>query len=267
LDDDSVEAFRRHFLTNTFGIPSYSPLPLPLGTPWPALGAKFDERFYAVRTGLQDWVSSPSTEVADDLMAVRLGANQRWQTKRGPPSDRRIIDWITLDTNITFYPEANRDNFGAAAGLFDYNFRWHVGDRLTMVSNGIFDFFDDGQKLVTVGGFLSRPPRGSLYAGFSVLEGPIDSKILALSYTYLMSPKWASSYGTSIDFGAQRSYAQNFSLTRIGESLLINFVFTVDPARDSIGVGLAIEPRFMPKNRLGNIGGAQIPPAGAFGLE
>jgi len=265
LDDDSVEAFRRHFLTSTFGIPSYSPVPI--GTPWAQVGTKFDERFYAVRTGLQNWVTSPSTEVAGDLMALRLGANQRWQTKRGPPDNRRIIDWITLNTNVTFYPDANRDNSGTTVGLLDYDFRWHVGDRLTLVSDGLFDFFEEGQKYCSVGGFLSRPPRGSLYAGFSILEGPIDSKILSFSYTYLMSPKWASSYGTSIDFGAQRSYAQNFSLTRIGESLLINFVFTVDPARDSIGVGLAIEPRFLPKNRLGNIAGAQIPPAGAFGLE
>jgi hypothetical protein len=268
LDDDSVEAFRRHFLNPTFGVPSpVPPLAPPPGTPWPQVGTKFDERFYALRTGLQNWVTSPSTEVADDLTAVRLGVNQRWQTKRGPPDNRRIIDWITLDTNMTFYPDANRDNSGTTVGLLDYDFRWHVGDRLTMVSNGLFDFFEEGQKLFTVGGYLNRPPRGSLYAGFTVLEGPIDSKVLSLTYTYLMSPKWASSYGTAIDFGAQRSYAQNFSLTRIGESLLINFVFTVDPARDSIGVGLVVEPRFFPGNRLGNIGGAQIPPAGAFGLE
>ncbi len=260
LDDNSVEAFRRHFLNQTYGVPSPFPPPAPpLGAPYPQLGTKFDERFYALRTGLQDWVSSPSTEIAGDLMALRLGAEQRWQTKRGPPCDRQIIDWITLDTNITFYPDAARDNSGTAAGLADYDFRWHVGDRLTLVSNGIFDFFDEGQKIATVGGYLSRPPRGSLYAGFTVMEGPIDSKVLALTYTYLMSPKWASSYGTSIDFGAQKSYAQNFSLTRIGESLLINFVFTVDPARDSVGVGLAIEPRFLPKNRLGNIGGADSP--------
>ena len=95
----------------------------------------------------------------------------------------------------------------------------------------------------------------------------MDAKIFALSYTYLMSPKWATTFGTSIDFGAQRSYAQNFSLTHIGESLLINFGFTVDPTRDSVGVALAVEPRFLPKNRLGNANGLQIPPAGALGLE
>ena len=264
IDDDSIDAFRRHYLTNTFGIPSYSPLPLPPGTPWVQA---FDERYYALRYGLQDWVTSPSTEIYDDLMVARLGWHERWQTKRGSPDNMRTVDWITFDTNISIFPDPNRDDNGSTFGLWDYDFTWHVGDKLTMVSDGIFDFFADGQKIVTIGGFLSRPPRGSLYAGFTLLEGPMDAKIFAISYTYLMSPKWATTLGTSIDFGAQPSYAQNFSLTHIGESFLVNFGFTVDPTRDSVGVALAVEPRFLPKNRLGNANGLQIPPAGALGLE
>jgi hypothetical protein len=264
IDDDSIEAFRRHYLTNTFGIPSYSPLPYPSGSPWVA---KFDERYYALRYGLQDWVTSPSAEIADDLMVARLGYHERWQTKRGSPDHMHTIDWITFDTNISIYPDADRDNYGSTFGLWDYDFTWHVGDKLTMVSDGIFDFFDEGQKIVSIGGFLSRPPRGSLYAGLRLLQGPMDAKILTVSYTYLMSPKWATTLGTSIDFGAQASYAQTFSLTHIGESFLINFGFTVDPARDSVGVALAVEPRFLNKSRLGNVSGVQIPPAGAMGLE
>ena len=82
-----------------------------------------------------------------------------------------------------------------------------------------------------------------------------------------MSPKWVSSFGTSIDLGSQGNIGQNFSITRVGESFLISAGFKVDAARNSVGVNLIIEPRFLPKNRLGNVGGAQIPPAGAFGLE
>lgn len=264
VDDDSVEAFRRRYLTNTFGIPSLSPMPFPPGSPWVP---KFDERFYAIRTGLQNWVTSPSTELADDMTAVRLGASQRWQTKRGPVNNRRIIDWVALDTNITLFPNPNRDNFGTSAGLADYNFSWHVGDRLTLLSDGIFDFFDQGQKIVSVGGFLTRPPRGSLYAGFRVLEGPIDSKVLSFSYSYWMSPKWVSSLGLSIDLAQEGNLGESLTITRIGESFLVSFAFSADPSRDSVGVGLMIEPRFVPKSRLGNIAGAQIPPAGANGLE
>jgi hypothetical protein len=265
LDDDSVEAFRRMFLNTTFGIPTYPfPLPVPPGTPWIP---KFDERLYALRTGLQDWVTSPSTEIAGDLTALRLGVQQRWQTKRGPPDDPHIIDWITLDTNVTFFPDDTRDDFGQPVGLLDYDFRWHVGDRLTLLSDAIFDFFDQGQKLLSVGAFLNRPPRGSLYAGFRILEGPIDSKVLSLSYSYWMSPKWVSSFGTSIDFAQQGNLGESFTIMRVGESALISVGFSVDPIRKSAGANLAIEPRFLPRNRLGNVGGAEIPPAGAFGLE
>ena len=252
------------FLTTTFGIPTLSPLPAPPGTPWIP---QFDERLYALRTGLQDWVTSPSTEIAGDLTALRLGVQQRWQTKRGPADDPHIIDWISLDTNATFYPNDTQDNFGQPIGLIDYDFRWHVGDRLTLLSDAIFDTFNEGQKLISVGAFLNRPPRGSLYAGFQVLEGPIHSEVLSLTYSYWMSPKWVSSLGTSIDFGQQGNLGQSFSIMRVGESVLVERRLFGRSDPQERGANLAIEPRFVPRNRLGNVGGAEIPPAGAFGLE
>ena len=43
--------------------------------------------------------------------------------------------------------------------------------------------------------------------------------------------------------------------------------FTYDASRDNLGVSFGIEPRFLPTSRLGRVGGVQIPPAGAMGLE
>ena len=120
---------------------------------------QFDERFYAVRRGAMDWVTGP-TEIADDLIVVRLGGDQRWQTKRGIPGQQHIIDWITLDTNMEIFPKPEQ-NFNQAAGMFDYDFHWFIGDRLTLLSFGGFDFFSEGQQWNTAGIFLSRPPRGS----------------------------------------------------------------------------------------------------------
>ena len=85
-------------------------------------------------------------------MAVRLGIEQRWQTKRGPPDNRHIIDWITFDTNVTFFPDANRDNFGTADRAAGLRFPLARRRPAHVVSDGIFDFFDQGQKIVSVGG-------------------------------------------------------------------------------------------------------------------
>jgi len=251
LDDNAIEAVRRRNMIATFG---------------GVLPYEFDERSYALRSGMQSWVTNPASEIADDLCMFRVGMRNRWQTKRGLMGREHIVDWITFDTAITFFPESGRDNFGEAAGLFDYNFRWHVGDRLAILSDGQFDFFNDGQQLVRVGALLNKSPRGNLYIGFQELNGPFSSSILSASLNYRMSEKWITSLGASYDFADSRNIGQNFSITRIGESFLVRLGMTVDTSRDSYGLQFSIEPRFLSRN-LGQVGGMPIPLAGADRLE
>ena len=252
LDDDAVVESRRVFSFTTFGgvIPD-----------------KFDPRRYALRSGVQNWVNSPTLEIADDLAVARLGVRQRWQTKRGLPGRQRIVDWITLDIQGSLYPKPDRDNFGEVLGMVDYDLRWHLGDRFTILSDGYFDSFSEGLRTVSLGGVIGRPERGQMYLGFRSLEGPITSNVLTARVSYRLSEKWIVNLGTSYDFGPTGNIGQSFDVVRIGESALIRLGFTVDTSRDNVGIQLAIEPRFLPLGRLGNVGGVQIPPAGARGLE
>lgn len=264
LDDDSIEAFRRRLLFNTFNQTAGTNVPL-----------RFDERYYALRTGLQSSVTSPSTEVADDLMMAKLGLRQRWQTKRGLPGQQRIIDWIVFDMQAALFPDPNRDNFGETIGLVEYDFRWHIGDRLTLFSDGFADVFTDGLQTVSVGGLIGRPEQGSMYVGFRTINGPspvdaltpLDSNVLTANLNYRMSEKWIVSGGASFDFGPAGNIGQAVRLTRVGESFLVQLGFNYDVSRDNFGVSMLVEPRFMPGNRLGRVGGVAIPPAGAYGLE
>jgi hypothetical protein len=196
-----------------------------------------------------------------------MNLNNRWQTKRGIAGQQRIIDWIVLDLGATLFPDSSRDNFGAGLGLVDYGFRWHVGDRLTLLSDGFFDGYDDGLRQVTVGALMSRPEHGNFYVGFRSTEGPITSQILTSSISYRMSEKWISTAGATWDFSNSGAFGQQFALTRIGESFLIKVGFNYDASRDNFGANIGIEPRFLPSNRLGRVGGVSVPPAGALGLE
>jgi hypothetical protein len=261
LDDWSVEEWRRRYATLTYGWPSTIPPTVAI------LPFQVDPRDYALRMGMGDWVSAPDMEIADDMEALRLGIHQIWQTKRGPPDNLHIVDWIEFDTDVTVFPDPSRDDFGQTFGLADYYFRWHVGDRLTLLSDGMFDFFNLGQKEVTIGAFLDRPPRGSLYVGVRALEGPITQEVFTMTYNYLMSPKWMSSYSFSVNWGDTRGVGQLMRITRIGESLLISAGFSYDIATNVWGADISIEPRFLNKGKLGDIGGTHIPPAGATGLE
>ena len=256
LDDDSIEHFRRRFFFDTFA-----------GIPGTNIAAAFDERFFAFRNNMQGDVTASSAEIVDDLAQARLGVRQRWQTKRGLAGQQRTVDWISLDLEAVLFPKPGRDNFSQEVGLLDYDLRWYVGDRFTLLSDGFADCFGNGLRMATLGGILTRPERGSIYVGMQVLSGPIDSKLIHGALSYRMSEKWIGIASTSFDFGDAGNIGQSLAVTRIGESALIRVGMNVDESRDNVGIQFAIEPRFMASSRLGRVGGVLIPPAGATGLE
>jgi hypothetical protein len=171
-----------------------------------------------------------------------------------------------LDVEGLFYPEADRDNFGQEIGPVNYDARWHIGDRLTLLSDGYFDFFAQGLRTFSLGGAMSRPGRSQYVLNLRSIEGPIDATVVSSSVNYLLSPKWIVNYGSSIDFSETGNIGQVGNIVRVGESFLVSLGFNYDAGRDNFGVRFAIEPRFL-TSRLGMVGGQPIPPVGAFGLE
>lgn len=256
LDDDAQEHFRRRFAFSTFGIAPGGDTPL-----------EFDERFYALRSGLQGNVTSPSAEIFDDLSIVKLGVRQRWQTKRGAPGRERIVDLINFDVEGIVFPNADRDNFGASAGVVNYDFRYHIGDRVSLLSDGHFDFFDQGLKTVSIGAFAERPEVGNLFLGIRSIEGPISSNIITGSGTYRLSDKWGLKGGLQVDFGETGTIGQRVGVVYIGESFLLEMAVNYDASRDNLGVRFGFEPRFLPKPKLFRPGGVAIAPAGSRWLE
>ena len=265
LDDDSIEDFRRRLFFSPFGGNLAGTFYTP-GAP-SFIDPKFDPRFYALRSQLQDWVTSPSYEVADDLAAVRFGMHHRLQTKRGAPGEEHIVDWVTFDSNATYFPDANRDNAGSPLGLMDYDFRWHLGDRFSILSDGYADTFGDGLKTASIGVLLNRPARGNAYLGFRAATGTFTADVLTAAFNYRLNPKWIGSVTSSIDFGPTGNIGQSVAFTRIGESLITTLGANVDESKGSVGVQFLLEPRFLPSLHTTSKTGIEIPPAGAYGLE
>jgi hypothetical protein len=252
LDDNAQEQSRSRFAFTTFG--GVTPL-------------EYDERFYALRSAMQGNVTAPSAEIADDLEMVTLGLRQRWQTKRGMPGQERIIDWITLDAQTAYYPKANRDDFGSNFGMLDYDFRWYVGDRFSVLSDGYFDFFGQGLRTASLGVQAGRPEVGNVFLGVRSIEGPISSNIMTISGAYRMSDKWGVTGISQFDFSQTGSIGNAINFIYIGESFLWKFGYTADFARENFGVRFGFEPRFLARSRLFNPGGVAIGPAGARWLE
>ena len=231
-----------------------------------AILPEFDPRFWLVRNGIQGVVAAPTTDIVDDLTVVRLGARNRLQTKRGAPGQERIIDWLTFDANVSIFPEEEQ-NFGETIGLIDYDARWAVGDRTTILSDGFVDLFLDGLQTFAIGLDVNRPARGNFYLGYRTIRGPFNSDLLIGRVNYRLGPKWITSLTSVVDFGEAGNIGQNFSLSRIGEALIVTIGASVDESKDRVGFNFLIEPRFLPKSNLTRKTGIDVPPAGAFGLE
>jgi hypothetical protein len=256
LDDTVVTEFRRRLYFPPVG-----------GSLAGTFDPKFDPRYYALRTGIQSWVTSPTTEIADDLTAMRLGMRHRLQTKRGAPGAQRIVDWVIFDSNITWFPDPGRDDFGQSFGLADYDFKWHIGDRFSILSDGYFDFFGDGLETASIGAMLNRPQTGNAYLGFRAMDGPFRANLMLASVNYRMSPKWIGSSSASVDLANTGNITNAFAVSRIGESLIATIGTSYDQSKGDFGVNFLVEPRFLPTLNVTRKTGIEIPPVGMYGLE
>ncbi|APW63035.1 hypothetical protein [Paludisphaera borealis] len=254
LDDNSYEMVRRYFaITNwTGGI-----LPTP-----------YDPRHLMLRRQLSPITGS--TDIQGTIETAQFGIHQRLQTKRGPEGKRRIVDWMTLDASTTYFPNSQRDNFGKPWGQTQYNYQWFLGDRTSILSSGLFDFWNvqgsapldnatvpgfnpKGMNIITTGVSLSRPPRGNVFLGYSVINtGTIQTSALNASMSYWLSPKWYGTFSNSYDFGNKVPLGTMFSFTRIGADYLFSLGLSVDPQRQSYMFAFQISPRLSPMLRLGS---------------
>jgi hypothetical protein len=246
FDDVAQYRFRNRLLVNTFG-----------GT----LPPEFDPRFYAVRLGAAHNVTSPYHELVADQQVLRLGWRHRLQTKVGPYDAPRIRDWMTLDLDASFFPNANRDNFGKDWGLLSARYAWNVGDRTTLFANAFYDTFADAQQLWNVGVVSQRTTRGSVFVGVRQVKGAgLDSQILTASYSYAMSPKWISTVGTAYDLAEHRNRGQSLTLTRVGADFLLHIGANFDQSKNNAGIAISLEPKFFPFQSSGSSSGVGTNP-------
>ena len=257
LDDNTYEFVRRYFaLTNYAG---------------GLLPNQYDPRFLMLRRGVSPITGS--TDIQGTIEMIQFGIHQRLQTKRGPEGKRRIIDYMVFDVDTTYFPNANRDNFGKPFGQNMYNFEWYIGDRTSIVSYGWFEFFQIvgdplyqvaqknqfdplGMNLTTSGININRPPRGNVFLGFTYFNtGPIQTSALIANYSYWMSPKWYTSFGAAYDFGNfghPLLLGANGSLTRVGKDYFVSVGLQASPLQHSYMFAFEIAPRLSPSLRLGS---------------
>jgi hypothetical protein len=162
---------------------------------------------------------------------------------------------MTLDTTVSVFPRADRDNFGNSVAFVEYDYLWNIGDRTALVSSGWFDPIENGARVYTVGAFLDRPDRTSFYLGYRQID-PLSSKAVTAAATYVFSPKYAMTGSSTYDFGTSQSLANSLVLTRLGSDLNISLGFTYNAIQQNFGFLFEVLPNLVnARSRAHNAGG------------
>src|SRR5262249_11454009 len=192
LNDDASDQALRGFKPYEPAFNSFAGLAL-------ATSPLYDPQTYAIRRLVDNRL-----DTLDDIQVVQLDVRQRLQTKRGFPGAEHIIDWMVLDTSVSYFPEANKDNFGTPFSFWEYSYLWNIGDQTSFESTGLYDPQIKGPRIFTVGMYFARPDRTSFYLGYRQTD-PLQSRLVTASASYVFSPKYSGTFTVAYDFGVRES--------------------------------------------------------------
>lgn len=234
LDDDTTDQARRDL--RMYRIMNAVNLNL-------ATSPLYDPQLYALRRGYLD-----SPDNLDDMEYLRFGVRNRWQTKRGVEEAERVVDWISFDLFATYFPNQGRDNYGHPFGLIDYDFRWQIGERTSLIAQGMIDPFQDGARSFNAGLLIERTERLRFYFGYYKLD-PVGTNAFVHSVSYIINPKYSVSWSSSYDFGGTHNLGQAFMITRTGSDLQVSLGLGWDPLRNNFNATFEIYPTVLGATR------------------
>jgi hypothetical protein len=200
-------------------------------------------------------------DTLNTIQALQLQLSQRLQTKRGFPGNQHIVDWMILDLSGSFFPAADRDNFGHSWSFLQYNYLWNVGDRTSIASTGWTDPFPGGVRVWTIGSYFNRPDRTNFYLGFRYID-PLQVRAVTASVTYIFSPKYAATASSTYDFGTGEAFANSLMFTRMGSDLQVSLGLSYNALQSNFNFLFNIVPNLLPANRAFGPMGAQGAGAG-----
>ncbi|MFO0927399.1 MAG: hypothetical protein U0736_10215 [Gemmataceae bacterium] len=238
LNDDSTASMLREFKPQE---PLYNPgAGLALAT-----SPLFDPQRYAIRRLIDNRL-----DTLDDIQVLQLDLRQRLQTKRGYPGFEHIVDWMVLDTSISYFPQPSQDNFGKSFSFAEYNYLWNIGDRTSFDSYGWYDPQEFGARIFTVGMHFNRPDRTTFHLGFRYMD-PLNSRIMMGAVSYVFSPKYSMTASVAYDFGTTEAVTNTLVFTRTGSDLQVSVGFMYNSLQNNFGAIFEIVPNLVPVNRRG----------------
>jgi hypothetical protein len=228
-----------------------------------------------------------SDSVVEQRDTVSAGISQRLQTKRGTGDKMQTVDWMRLDTDITwvdnpgdttagpdrfiwnrpFIPLANqftssrdrRSNniFGPSRNSFTADYMWRISDTTALLSDMNFDIKSGVVQQFDIGFSRLCWPNLSYYVGTRYLRrfnnglGEEGSNMFTFAATYEIDPRYTVVFSQEFDFDYGKTIRSEMSLIRRYHRVYWALTYSADESLKSNAVVFSIWPQGVPEMGFG----------------
>lgn len=226
-----------------------------------------------------------SDDTAEMRDMMNFGVLHRWQTRRGQGAARETIDWMRLDTNLTFLND-NADEtagpayfiwndpsiptllrrrntiFGPVRNAFTADYMWRVSNSMSLLSDMHYDLQDASLQQYNFGISRYVYPDISYYFGGrylknSVVDIPEDNIFERGSYslvgalTYRMNSRYTLAFSQEYNIEYKELVLIDVSLIRHYHRMYYALGYTNDYSRDRETLLFSIWPEGVRELALG----------------
>ncbi len=233
---------------------------------------------------------SQSDPVVEQRDTLSVGISQRLQTKRGSGQDKRTVDWMRLDMDVTWVndsgdasagpdqfiwnkpfiplvnvfsntiPQQDRRGsviYGPRRNYFGVDYIWKMSDTTALLSDMNYDMQSGVVQQYNVGFSHLRWPNLSYYIGSRYLRriennyGEKGSNAVTFAFTYLLDPRYTLVYSGQLDFDYGAKVRNDITLIRRYHRLYWSVTFSTDESLDRQAVVFSLWPQGVPDLAIG----------------
>lgn len=199
----------------------------------------------------------------DEVDGVSAGIRQRFQTRRGAPGQRRVVDVLTLDLEMGLFNDAENDeytngftsptrpensisrNYVNAAAVY------RINDSTNLSGEMNFDLNDGEADIFSLTYTVERSPRLSYLVGYRFIE-EIDSSLLGAGVNYKINEKYTIAIREEFDIERGETAEFDIGFIRKFPRWYVGVTFALDEIEDDIGVSVSAWPEGLPRAAIGN---------------
>jgi len=244
-----------------------------------------DQMRHIIRPHLTAVAYTQDESVIEQRDTLNVGISQRLQTKRGVGENRRIVDWMRLDMDVTwvndsgdssagadrfiwnkpFIPPINsfsqtvpgRDRrgthiFGPRRNYFGADYIWRLSDTTAVLSDMNFDMQSGVVQQCGAGISHLRWPSLQFYLGSRYLRrienglGEKGSNAVTFAVTYALDPRYTVVFSQQFDFDYGKTVRNDITLVRKYHRIYWGLTYSADASLDNQSIGFSMWPQGVP---------------------